>query len=169
MVTYLYQIPHNVVKHHLTCGDKMKGMNERLLWELLNEAYPNQWETDVIIIEGRKYRGDAINRSKKIVVEIDGGLHPFYMTLKDGRRVKATSGGHSSVAGIERDMQKSNFLAVNGWKLLRYTPECLVKRPFELMRDVRLLCGASTDENQTTLNLDGLKQSTIGQVQVKLS
>jgi very-short-patch-repair endonuclease len=141
--------------------------NEMLLYELLNEAYPKEWKSDVTIIKGRKYRGDAVNESRKIVVEIDGGIHPFYMTLKNGQRVKAVSGGHSSASGIERDMAKSNFLAVNGWKLLRYTPESLRKRPFELIRDVRFLCGE--DESQRTLCLDRLKQSTISQVQVKIS
>lgn len=149
------------------------GENELLLHKLLNESWPGEWEADVTFIEGRKYRGDAVNRIKKVVVEIDGGLHPFYMTLKDGRRVKATSGGHSSLAGIERDMAKSNFLTVNGWKLLRYTPESLKKRPFELMRDVRMLCGVSMDETQTTLSLDGakveiVKQTSTNQMQIKL-
>lgn len=143
------------------------GTNERLLYEILNDAYPNQWESDVTFIEGRKFRGDAVNRSHKIVIEIDGGIYPFYMTLANGKRVKANSGGHSSITGIQRDMAKSNFLTVHGWKLLRYTPESLRKRPFELIRDVRMLCGVD-DSAQTSLNLDGLKQASIGQVQVKL-
>jgi very-short-patch-repair endonuclease len=145
----------------------IKGENERLLYELLNEAYPGQWVSEYKGIEGRGFRFDAANPTLKIAIEIDGGIHPFYMTLKNGQRVKAASGGHSSASGIERDMQKSNFLAVNGWKLLRYTPESLRKRPFELIRDVRLLCG--DDNSQSTLSLDGLKQTTIEQVQVKIS
>lgn len=145
----------------------MKGENERLLYEILNDSYPGAWKKDITFIEGRKFRGDAVNMEKKIVIEIDGGLHPFYMTLKNGQRVKASSGGHSSATGIQRDMTKNNFLTVNGWKLLRYTPESLRKRPFELIRDVRMLCGM--DEAQTPLCLDGLKQTTISQVQVKLS
>ncbi len=146
----------------------MKGENERLLHEILNDAYPGEWQQDTTFLAGRKYRGDAVNAKRKIVIEINGGTHPFYMTLKDGRRVLATKGGHSSIEGLERDYEKNNAAVVAGWKVLIYTPTQLREKPFLLISAVRQLCGY-VDEVQQTLSLDGLKQQTIEQVQVKLS
>jgi very-short-patch-repair endonuclease len=127
----------------------MKGENERLLSEILNDAYPREWEQDVTFLEYRKYRGDAVNRKRKIVIEIDGGTHPFWMTTKEGKKIKATTGGHSSPDGIQRDMEKSNEAQVAGWKYLRYTPQTLRKTPHKIILDVRLLCGDSPANEQT--------------------
>ena len=133
----------------------MKGENERLLHEILNEAYPGEWKQDTTFLEGRKYRGDAVNEKRKIVIEIEGGVW--------------ITGRHNQPIGMIQDMDKYNLAVVNGWKLLRYTPDTLRKAPWKLIKDVRLLCGVSEDPNQTKLSLDGLKQQKIGQVQVRLS
>jgi len=147
----------------------MKGANERLLYEILNESYPGEWQSDVTFLEGRRYRGDAVNTKRKIVIEINGGTHPFYITLKNGKKVLAEKGGHSSPEGIERDYEKNNALVVGGWKLLIYTPNQLRKTPFMLISAVRQLCGY-VDNAQTTLSLDGMTQTKLKeQLQVKLS
>lgn len=131
----------------------MKNENERLLYELLNEAYPGRWKQDIQFIEERKYRGDAVNVKDKILVEIEGGLWIM--------------GRHNRPVGMQEDMEKYNLATVHGWKVLRYTPETLRKTPYKLIRDIRMLLG---DENQQTLNLDGLQQKTLSeQAQVKLS
>lgn len=146
----------------------MKGENERLLHEILNDAYPGEWKQDCTFLEGRKYRGDAVNEKHKIVVEINGGTHPFYITLKNGKKVLADKGGHSSPEGLERDYEKNNAAVVAGWKVLIYTPNQLREKPWMIVSAVRQLCGY-VDAGQTKLCLDGLKQQTIGQVQVRLS
>jgi len=146
----------------------MKGENERLLYEILNDAYPGEWQSDVTFLEGRRYRGDAVNSNRKIVIEINGGTHPFYITLKNGKKVLAEKGGHSSPEGIERDYEKNNALVVDGWKLLIFTPNQLRKKPFMLISAVRQLCGY-VDTAQQKLSLDGLKQTKLkDQVQVRL-
>ena len=134
----------------------MKGENERLLWEILNEAYPGQWESEHKGIEGRKFRFDCANPVLKIAIEVEGGLW-----LKD-------PGRHNRPLGMIQDMEKYNLAVVEGWKVLRYAPETIRKKPWKLIADVRKLCGAS-DDSQQTLSLDGCKQGTLSQVQVKLA
>ncbi len=131
----------------------MKGENERLLYEILNDVYPGQWKSEFAGINGRKFRFDAANPTQKIAIEIEGGLW--------------ISGRHNRPVGMEQDMKKYNAAVLDGWRVLRYSPETLRKRPYELIRDVRMLCG-SDDKAQTLLDLDGCKQGTLGQVQVKV-
>ena len=133
----------------------VKGENERLLWEVLNDAYPGEWESDTTFLDGRKHRGDAINKSKKVLIEIEGGLW------------LQTPGRHNQPIGYINDMEKYNLATLQGWRILRYTPEILRKTPWKLIADVRKLCGAS-DDSQQTLSLDGCRQGTLSQVQVKL-
>lgn len=130
-----------------------KGENEQLLFKLLNEAYPGQWVSEHKGIVGRKYRFDCANPVKKIAIEIEGGLW--------------LQGRHNRPLGMIQDMEKYNAAIVDGWKVLRYCPDTLRKAPWKLIADVRKLCGY--DESQQTLSLDGLKQATLGQVQVRLS
>jgi len=146
----------------------IKGENEKLLSQLLNEQYLGKWESDIEYLNGKRYRGDAVSKEFKVVVEIDGGLHPFWITLPNGKRKKVIKGGHSTPEGIERDMDKSNESQLQGWKLLRYTPETLRLRPWKIISAVRQLCGAS-DDSQQTLSLDGCKQGTLNYAQVKIS
>jgi len=138
----------------------MKGMikheNEKLLYEILNECYPNEWKQDTPFLNGRKYRGDAVCEKHKVVIEINGGLHPFY-TVVNGKSVLATKGGHSSVAGIERDYEKNNTIVTQGWRLLIYTPKQLRTMPWLLLKDLTLLCGSPTNENKASINLRGLR------------
>lgn len=133
----------------------MKNENERLLYEILNESYPGQWVSEFKGIEGRKYRFDAANPDKRIAIEIEGGLW--------------IHGRHNRPVGMEQDMAKYNAAVVDGWKVLRYSPETLRTKPWQLIKDVRLLCGVD-DAAQQTLCLDGLKQTKLKeQLQVKLS
>jgi len=132
----------------------LKGENERLLYEILNEVYPGQWISEHKGIGGRKYRFDCANPALKIAIEIEGGL---WLT-----------GRHNRPLGMIQDMEKYNLAVVNGWKVLRYAPETIRKTPWKLIADVRKLCGAS-DDSQQRLSLDGCKQGTLSQVQVKIS
>jgi len=131
----------------------MKGENERLLHEILNEAYPKQWVSEHKGLEGRKFRFDCANPSQKIAIEIEGGLW--------------VTGRHNRPLGMEHDMEKYNLAVLEGWRILRYPPDILRKSPWKVLRDVRMLCGASTTEGQTTLCFDNVKSASI-QMQVKL-
>jgi hypothetical protein len=135
-------------------GNMIKGKNERLLYEILNEAYPDQWVSEHKGIEGRKFRFDCANPTLKIAIEIEGGLW--------------ITGRHNQPLGMIADMEKYNLAVVEGWKVLRYAPETIRKCPWKLIADVRKLCGES-DEAQQTLSLDGLRQTKLEQVQVRLS
>ena len=137
----------------------MKGENERLLYEILNEAYPGQWVSEHKGIEGRKYRFDCANPDKKIAIEIEGGLW--------------LQGRHNRPLGMIQDMDKYNAAVVEGWKVLRYSPDTIRKSPWKLIADVRKLCGC-VDINQTSLSIEGdtfkiCKQAKLEQVQIKLS
>jgi len=119
--------------------------------------------------EGRKYRGDAVNIKERIVIEIEGGIYPFFMTTKTGQRIKVMRGCHGSISGIERDIEKHNAMTIDGWRSLRYTPETLKKRPYQIIRDIRMMCGASTNQKgQTILCFDDASTGMI-QVQSKLT
>ena len=133
----------------------MKGENERLLYEILNESYPNEWVSEFKGISGRKFRFDAANPEKKIAIEIEGGLWMY--------------GRHNRPLGMIQDLEKYNLAVVEGWKVLRYAPETLRKAPWKLIADVRKLCGASDDSQQQTLSLDGYKQASLDQIQIQLS
>jgi len=133
----------------------MKGENERLLFEILNEAYPGQWVNEFAGITGRKFRFDCANPILKIAIEIEGGIW-------------LPKGGHNTGISMEKDMEKYNLATVEGWKVLRYSPQTLRKSPWKLIKDVRMLCGAS-DDAQTTLSIDGFKQTKIESVQVKIT
>jgi very-short-patch-repair endonuclease len=54
----------------------------------------------------RKWRLDFAWPVRMLAVEVEGGVY--------------RGGGHSSVAGIKRDIEKSNALALGGWRLLRF-------------------------------------------------
>jgi hypothetical protein len=128
--------------------------NERLLFEILNDAYPGQWVNEFKGIEGRKFRFDCANPSLKIAIEIEGGIW------------MGKVGGHTSGIGYEQNMEKYNLSVLAGWKVLRYSPQTLKKSPWKIISAIRTLCGV-VDDNQKTLSFDGYKENK-EQVQVKL-
>jgi len=134
-------------------GNNMKGMNERLLYEILNDAYPGQWISEHKGIEGRKFRFDCANPSLKIAIEIEGGLW--------------MNGKHNRPLGYIQNMEKYNLAVLEGWKILRYASETLNKTPYKIIRDIRTLCGASNETSQTLLCFDDASTGMM-QVQRKL-
>lgn len=122
----------------------MKGENERLLHEILNDKYPGEWKQDSAFLTGRKYRGDAINEKRKIDIEIEGGIWMY--------------GRHNHPEGMIDDMKKYNLAIVKGWKVLRYTPDTLRKSPNDILDDIDTLING--DRLQTKLP-DGTKQKKL--------
>lgn len=62
----------------------------------------------------RKWRFDLAIVSEKIAIEVEGGI---YMK----------KGGHSSIKGILRDIEKYNAAVMLGWAVYRVQPENLTK------------------------------------------
>lgn len=132
--------------------------NERLLYEILNDAWPKQWICEHNGIEGRKFRFDCANPTQKIAIEIEGGIW------------LGSKGGHTNGIGYDRNMEKYNLATIEGWRILRYSPDTLRKRPYQIIRDIRTLCGASLNEaGQTILCFDSVKQPGIIQVQQRIA
>jgi hypothetical protein len=130
--------------------------NERLLYEILNDAWPNQWVNEFQGITGRKFRFDCANPFLKIAIEIEGGI---WLGAK---------GGHTNGIGYSNNILKYNLATIEGWRILRYTPETLKKRPYVIIRDIRTMCGASlNDAGQAILCFDDVSTGVI-QVQRKL-
>lgn len=61
----------------------------------------------------RRWRFDWACPKVKIAVEVEGGCF--------------IQGRHSRGAGMIADMQKYNWAALNGWMVLRYTPQNLTQ------------------------------------------
>ena len=59
----------------------------------------------------RKWRIDYAWPSRKLAVEIDGGIW--------------RNGSHSRGSGLMRNYEKRNAMAVMGWRLLCYTPQSI--------------------------------------------
>ena len=73
-----------------------------------------QVETEFIFAAPRKYRADYRVQGTNILIEFEGGL------FAKGKQ------GHSSVAGILRDMEKANVAQLGGWIQIRIAPNHVV-------------------------------------------
>ena len=70
----------------------------------------------------RKWRADYLwratrNAGRGVILEVDGGVY------RGGRGGGTAIGGHSSAAGILRDMAKANAAQLCGYVYLRVTPD----------------------------------------------
>lgn len=64
-------------------------------------------------IEDRKFRADFAWPNKKVICEVEGG------TWNGGR--------HVTGAGFEKDCEKYNLAAKNGWRVFRFTSSMIKK------------------------------------------
>jgi hypothetical protein len=71
---------------------------------------PRKWRVDVVAI---RYLEPAKHCERKLAVEIEGATW--------------TSGRHTRGSGWERDCEKYNQLAVEGFGLLRFTPKQVLR------------------------------------------
>ncbi len=67
-------------------------------------------EREQLLVPGRKFRSDFVWRAHRLVVEVEGGIFG------------AVRGRHATGAGMTRDAEKYNALALSGWTVLRVTP-----------------------------------------------
>ena len=64
--------------------------------------------------KGRNFQADFMLTDTNILVEINGGVW---------RRADGTAGAHGSISGILKDNERLNAATVNGWRVLRFTPQ----------------------------------------------
>jgi hypothetical protein len=64
----------------------------------------------------RRWRADYLWRDARVILEVDGGIY------RGGHDPGTATGGHSSIAGIVRDMDKANAAQLAGYLYLRTTP-----------------------------------------------
>ena len=69
--------------------------------------------TEYKFCPNRRWRFDYAIPEKKIGIEIEGGVW--------------IRGRHSRGKGMIADMEKYNWAAIHGWKVLRYTPQNLTQ------------------------------------------
>ncbi len=82
-----------------------------LLWEQLKEIPGYEPSREYPFYMGRKWRFDfAIGR---VAIEIEGGAF--------------TQGRHTRGAGFVKDLEKYNFAALDDWRVLRFTPQQVLK------------------------------------------
>lgn len=77
------------------------------IWDYYKIPRPT---VEYIFHEKRKWRIDFAWVNKKVAMEIQGGLH------------LGKKGGHTSIKGYKKDMEKFNRLNIDGWLLLLYAP-----------------------------------------------
>lgn len=68
----------------------------------------------------RKWRFDFAWLDERVALEVEGGIW--------------TGGGHSRGSGVKKDMEKYNAATLQGWRVLRVTPQHLCT-----METVRML------------------------------
>jgi hypothetical protein len=73
-------------------------------------------ETEQRFHPTRKWRADYLWRDARVILEVDGGIY------RGGKGGGTELGGHSSVGGILRDIDKANAAQLCGFLYLRTTP-----------------------------------------------
>ena len=71
-------------------------------------------QPEFVFAPPRKFRADWRVADTRILIEFEGGL------FNSGK------GGHSSIGGIHRDIEKYNTAALQGWIVIRITPKHVV-------------------------------------------
>lgn len=75
----------------------------------------------------RRWRIDFAIPEIKIAIEVEGGRFKKTTYIdKNGRTRVHTGGRHNTSTGFKNDMEKYNQLSINGWLLIRTTPEALL-------------------------------------------
>lgn len=102
----------------------LKKANQYALFQKTLQSYlGTEIESEVMFCKGRKFRFDFAITSKKIAIEIEGGIY--------------TNGRHTRGGGFTKDMEKYNLAIENGWVVLRYSPQQINKTiTFEQIKNV---------------------------------
>lgn len=77
----------------------------------------------------RKWRFDYAIPAHKIAIEVEGGAFKSRTFVnKKGKEITTIGGRHNSGTGFINDMEKYNAGTTLGWRILRVTPENLLKQ-----------------------------------------
>jgi len=83
-----------------------------------------EFERELMLVPGRRFRFDFCFRSAGLVAEIEGG------TWSGGR--------HTTGAGFRKDCEKYNLASLEGWTVMRFTSD-MVKKGLALQQIVAFL------------------------------
>jgi very-short-patch-repair endonuclease len=104
----------------LDSRDEPWSAAERLFHRLLRAAGISGWKSnDPAVLAGSTFYIDVVFRSRKLAIEIDGREH------------------HIGVEVFETDRWRQNLLALDGWRVLRFTWAMLTERPEEVVAMIR--------------------------------
>lgn len=92
---------------------RLSKLEETMALHLRSAGIP--FEREVTFHPTRKWRFDFLITGTKIAIECEGGIY------SEGRT------GHSSITGIERDIEKGNAATLLGYRVFRFT-EKLINR-----------------------------------------
>lgn len=73
----------------------------------------NKPDREYKFLESRRFRFDFAWPEEKIAVEIEGGIW--------------SGGRHTRGKGYQKDMEKYNLAVLEGWRVLRFTPDQINK------------------------------------------
>lgn len=77
----------------------------------------------------RKWKFDYAIPSHNIAIEVEGGaFKERTYTNKNGKEITTIGGRHNSGTGFINDMEKYNAGTALGWRILRVTPDNLLKQ-----------------------------------------
>ena len=112
--------------------EKQKRLN---FFNFLNDHNIDTPEAEYRFHEKRKWLFDYAWPSRKIALEIEGGIYGHGKKCRVcGRKAP---GAHSSVIGIMRDIEKYNNAQVLGWKVIRVMPsELMTIKAIALIKSV---------------------------------
>ena len=74
-------------------------------------------------VPGRKFEADFCFVEQRLIVEVDGGIY--------GRRA------HGSISGIIADMKRTNYAAMQGFRVMRYQPSEITKEPARVIAEIQ--------------------------------
>lgn len=83
------------------------------------------WMAEHRVCLKRRWRFDYAHPALKIAIEIEGGIY--------------SGGRHTRGKGFINDMEKYNVAIIDGWKLLRYTPQQIP----DALRDLKIILDKS--------------------------
>ena len=106
----------------------MDELKEKIFLKLLKQNKLPAPEKEHRFNPNRRWRFDYAFIKYKIAIEVEGGVW--------------IRGRHSRGKGMIADMEKYNWAVVNGWRVLRYTPQSLLNS----IQDIQALLLTSKEE-----------------------
>ena len=94
-----------------------------VIWN--NDIKDLPFHQELAIIPNRKFRYDFAWPDLKVVLELDGGIW--------------SGGGHTTGSGKTRDCEKDWLAFVNGWTVIRWTPNMITSKNIRTLAD-KLSC-----------------------------